>query len=60
MQFTAEAIGEQIATIAVPRRSLPLALAGSVVAVAGNLICLYVWWRTFRTLREPAPQQKEP
>jgi hypothetical protein len=25
-----------------------------VVAVAGNLICLYVWWQTFRALPRPA------
>ncbi|HEX3747837.1 MAG TPA: hypothetical protein VHW09_28070 [Bryobacteraceae bacterium] len=53
MQFTAEAIGERIVLLGVPRRSLALALTGSVIAVAGNLICLYVWWRTFRGVREP-------
>ena len=53
MQFTAEAIGSQIAAMAVPRRSLPLALLGSVVTVAGSLICLYVWWQTFRGSRPP-------
>jgi hypothetical protein len=49
MQFTTEAIGEQIAAISVPRHSLPLALLGSVVTVAGYLICLYVWWQAFRS-----------
>jgi hypothetical protein len=52
MQFTAEAMGEAIATLSVPRRSVALGTAGSVVAVAGNLICLYVWWQTFRTMRD--------
>jgi hypothetical protein len=52
MQFTAEAIGSQISAMAVPRRSLPLALLGSVVTVAGSLICLYVWWQTFRNPRD--------
>lgn len=55
MQFTAEAIGEAIASLSVPRRSYALATAGSVVAVAGNLICLYIWWQTFRTVRKPVP-----
>jgi hypothetical protein len=55
MQFTAEAIGEAIVNLSVPRRSIALGTAGSVVAVAGNLICLYVWWRTFRPMREPLP-----
>jgi hypothetical protein len=52
MQFTAEAMGEAIVTLSVPRRSIALGTAGSVVAVAGNLICLYVWWQTFRTMRD--------
>jgi hypothetical protein len=25
------------------------------VAVAGNLICLYVWWQTFRPVRAAVP-----
>lgn len=63
MQFTAEAIGERIVHLSVPRRSVALGTAGAVVAVAGNLICLYVWWQTFRTMRDlptvksPAPAQ---
>jgi len=48
MQFTAEAIGEAIVTLAAAPKSPALALAGAMVAVAGNLLCLYVWWRTFR------------
>lgn len=51
MQFTAETIGEAIVTLSVSSQSKPLALAGGMVAVAGNLLCLYVWWRTFRTER---------
>jgi hypothetical protein len=52
MQFTAEAMGEAIVNLSIPRKSIALGTAGSVVAVAGNLICLYVWWQTFRTMRD--------
>jgi hypothetical protein len=55
MQFTAEAIGEAIASLSMPHMVEALALTGSVVAVAGNLVCLYVWWQTFRPVREPFP-----
>ena len=47
MQFTAEAIGEAIVNLARLHQEW-VALTGSVVAVAGNLICLYIWWQTFR------------
>jgi hypothetical protein len=51
MQFTAEAIGESIVALSAAHRSEALALTGAVVAVAGNLLCLYVWWQTFRGMR---------
>jgi len=61
MQFTAEAIGEAIIYLSVPRRSVALGTLGSVVAVAGNLICLYVWWRTFRAAaRRPLSHRVAP
>jgi hypothetical protein len=50
MQFTAEAMGEAIVNLSKPHLET-VALAGAVVAVAGNLVCLYVWWRTFRPVR---------
>jgi hypothetical protein len=53
MQFTAEAIGEAIVNLSAPRMLEPVALSGAIVAVAGNLICLYVWWQTFRPVRVP-------
>jgi hypothetical protein len=56
MQFTAEAIGEAIATLSVPHMLEAVALTGAIVAVAGNLICLYVWWQTFRTAPVSAVQ----
>jgi hypothetical protein len=48
MQFTAEAIGEAIVQLSAAPQSQTLALAGAAIAVAGNLICFYVWWQTFR------------
>ena len=60
MQFTAEAIGERIVQMSGPRRSVALGTAGSVVAVAGNLICLYVWWQTFRRMRDSRPAAISP
>ena len=48
MQFTGEAIGEAIVNLSMPHMVEALALTGSVVAVAANLVCLYVWWQTFR------------
>ena len=55
MQFTAEAIGEAIVNLSAAQMSEAVALSGSVVAVAGNLLCLYVWWQTFRTFRKAVP-----
>jgi hypothetical protein len=54
MQFTAEAIGEAIVQLSAAPKSQALALAGAVVAVAGNLICFYVWWQTFRGMPQKA------
>jgi hypothetical protein len=53
MQFTAEAIGEAIVTLSMPHHE-NIFLTGSVVAVAGNLVCLYVWWQTFRPIEKAA------
>jgi hypothetical protein len=51
MQFTAEAIGEAIVNLSMPHHDA-IAITGSVVAVAGNLVCLYVWWQTFRPMQK--------
>jgi hypothetical protein len=55
MQFSAEAIGKAMVQLSQAHRSSALALTGAVVAVAGNLICLYVWWQTFRALPRAVP-----
>ena len=54
MQFTGEAAGEAIVNLSMPHMEA-LALTGSVVAVAANLVCLYVWWQTFRVPFDRAP-----
>lgn len=54
MQFTGEAIGEAIRDLSMPNMEKTLSLTGSVVAMLANLACLYVWWHTFRSPREPA------
>jgi hypothetical protein len=44
IQFTGEAIGHSLRQV-LPRS---LVLVGSTVVVLANLICMYVWWQTFR------------
>jgi hypothetical protein len=60
MQFTGEVIGGQVIKMAIPHRVVALALTGSVLIVAANLVCLYVWWQTFRSMsaRAPSPGYK--
>lgn len=53
MQFTAEAIGEAIVNLSAASHSDVLALIGAIVTSTGNLLCLYVWWQTFRAIRAP-------
>jgi hypothetical protein len=48
MQFTGEAIGEAIRSLALPKMMGALSLSGSIVGVVTNLACLYVWWQAFR------------
>jgi hypothetical protein len=52
MQFTGEAIGGAIVKMSIPHRVVAIALTGSVVIVAANLVCLYVWWQTFRPIEK--------
>ncbi len=51
MKFTGEAIGEALRGMSVPNRISLLSLTGSVVTMLAELVCLYVWWQTFRGLR---------
>jgi hypothetical protein len=54
MQFTGEAIGAALRQLSISHQVKALSLTGSVVAMLADLACLYVWWRTFRSAREPA------
>jgi hypothetical protein len=56
MQFTGEAIGEAIRNLSMPHMVKALSLTGSVVSVAADMACLYVWWQTFRTPQDRAHQ----
>jgi hypothetical protein len=53
IQFTGEAIGASLRQIAIRNRSHAISFTGGVITVLADLICLYVWWRTFA--REPRP-----
>jgi len=48
LQFTGEAIGEALRNLSIPNMVAELSLAGSVVSVAADMACLYLWWQTFR------------
>lgn len=52
LQFSGEAIGEAIRKLSIQRMVQALSLTGSVVSMLADLACLYVWWQTFRTVRE--------
>jgi hypothetical protein len=64
IQFTGEAIGHSLREV-LPRS---LVLVGSTVVVLASLMCLYVWWQTFRvtqksvtgleTLKKSGPQAR--
>jgi hypothetical protein len=47
IQFTGEAIGEAVRNLSIPNMVAAVSLTGSVVAVAADMTCLYIWWKTF-------------
>ncbi len=55
IQFTGQAIGESIRNLAQPSRSSSISLAGGVVIMVANLICLYIWLQAFREPRTAVP-----
>jgi len=59
LQFSGEALGQSIRDIAMRSHSKPLSLAGTCLVVISNLICLYVWWQTFRQYNQ-AQNRKKP
>jgi hypothetical protein len=54
MRFTGDAIGEAVANLSMQNTMAAVALTGSVMVMLADLACLYVWWQTFRTARNPA------
>ena len=66
IQFTGAAIGQSVRQLArgIFARNFALAVAGSMLVVVSNLVCLYVWWQAFRAAAEedgvaiPSPAKK--
>lgn len=58
IQFTGAAIGQSIRQLArgALSRSFAVAMVGSGLVVASNLICLYIWWQAFRMPGAASPQ----
>ncbi len=48
IQFTGEAIGDSLRSIAAQRRSHNLSLTGSVITALADLTALYIFWHAFR------------
>ncbi len=53
VQFTGEAIGEAIRQFSIPSQLSWVSLAGSVVSVTADMVCLYIWWQIFRKAPKP-------
>lgn len=49
LQMAGEAIGQSFRAIGLSYRSRPWIDFGNVVLVLAHLLCLYVWWRAFRS-----------
>ena len=48
IQFTGEAIGNALRTMATPRQSRPLSFTGTILFGLADMACLFIWWRAFR------------
>lgn len=57
IQFTGEAIGESLRSMAVQHRSHTLSFAGSFVTTLVDLLALYIIWQAFRNSKSP-PEKK--
>ncbi len=49
VQFTGAAIGHSIRQLARASRSRAMVNTGNFILVLSHFLCLYVWWRAFRT-----------
>ena len=58
IQFTGSAIGQSVRQLSQGPMARNAALAGSVLVVLSNLICLYVWWQAFR--KPDSPEAPNP
>ncbi len=48
IQFTGEAIGESLRSMAVQHRSRPLSFTGSLITTLVDLLSVYIIWHAFR------------
>jgi hypothetical protein len=58
MQFTGEAIGESLRSMAVQHHSHALSFAGSFVTTAVDLAALYIIWQAFRNYKTGQPAKR--
>jgi hypothetical protein len=53
LQFTGEAIGESLRSMAVQHHSHGLSFAGSFITTAVDLTSLFIIWQAVRTIKSP-------
>lgn len=58
MQFTGEAIGESLRSMAVQHHSHTLSFAGSFVTTVVDLAALYIIWQAFRNFKTVSPAKR--
>jgi hypothetical protein len=51
IQFTGEAIGESLRSMAVQHRSRPLSFTGSLITTLVDLLSVYIIWQAFRNYK---------
>lgn len=60
IQFTGEAIGESLRSIAAQRHSHALSYTGGLLITFADLAALYIFWQAFRNARRPLAESREP
>jgi len=45
LQMAGQAIGHSLRQLAIPKRSVPLVMAGNIFIAGAHVFCLYLWWR---------------
>jgi hypothetical protein len=56
IQFTGEAIGDSLRSMALQRHSRGLSYTGSFLITVADLTALYIFWQAFRHRHNPTPQ----